>query len=58
MDRQLLINNIIGAYKAAVAYGLPIIHSTAKVNAGLNNEAMVSPSSRVARQEGGRRENN
>jgi len=28
MDRQLLVNNIVGTAKAAVAYGLPIIHST------------------------------
>ncbi|MBV6324547.1 hydrolase [Duganella violaceipulchra] len=36
MDRQLLINNIVGAAKAAVAYGLPIIHSTVNVQTGLN----------------------
>ncbi|RFP18769.1 MULTISPECIES: hydrolase [unclassified Duganella] len=36
MDRQLLINNIVGASKAAVAYGLPIIHSTVNVQTGLN----------------------
>jgi nicotinamidase-related amidase len=36
MDRQLLINNIVGASKAAVAYGLPIIHSTVNVKTGLN----------------------
>lgn len=36
MDRQLLINNIVGACKAAVAYGLPIIHSTVNVKTGLN----------------------
>ncbi len=27
MDRQLLVNNIVGTAKAAVAYGLPIVHS-------------------------------
>ena len=36
MDRQLLINNIVGAAKAAVVYGLPIIHSTVNVKTGLN----------------------
>lgn len=36
MDRQLLVNNIVGAAKAAVAYGLPIIHSTVNVETGLN----------------------
>jgi len=36
MDRQLLINNIVGACNAAVAYGLPIIHSTVNVKTGLN----------------------
>ncbi len=36
MDRQLLVNNIVGASKAAVAYGLPIVHSTVNVQSGLN----------------------
>jgi nicotinamidase-related amidase len=36
MDRQLLINNIVGASKAAVAYGIPIVHSTVNVKTGLN----------------------
>ena len=36
MDRQLLINNIVGASNAAVAYGLPIVHSTVNVKTGLN----------------------
>ncbi|WP_424360788.1 hydrolase [Methylocystis parvus] len=36
MDRQLLVNNIVGACKAAVAYGLPIVHSTVNVKTGLN----------------------
>ena len=36
MDRQLLINNIVGACKAAVVYGLPIVHSTVNVETGLN----------------------
>lgn len=36
MDRQLLIHNIVGASKAALAYGLPIVHSTVNVKTGLN----------------------
>jgi nicotinamidase-related amidase len=36
MDRQLLVNNIVGTAKAAVAYGLPIVHSTVNVKTGLN----------------------
>ncbi|EJL29586.1 nicotinamidase-like amidase [Caulobacter sp. AP07] len=36
MDRQLLVNNIVGAAKAAVAYGLPIVHSTVNVATDLN----------------------
>lgn len=36
MDRQLLVNNIVGAAQAAVAYGLPIVHSTVNVKTGLN----------------------
>jgi nicotinamidase-related amidase len=40
MDRQLLINNIVGSAKAAVAYGLPIVHSTVNVKTGLNKPAI------------------
>ena len=36
MDRQLLVNNIVGTAQAAVAYGLPIVHSTVNVRSGLN----------------------
>lgn len=36
MDRQLLVNHIVGVSKAAVAYGLPIVHSTVNVGTGLN----------------------
>ena len=36
MDRQILINNIVGVAKAAVVYGLPIVHSTVNVKTGLN----------------------
>jgi hypothetical protein len=30
------VNDICGAAKAAVAYGLPIVHSTVNVKTGLN----------------------
>ena len=36
MDRQLLINNIVGCAMAAVTYGLPVVHSTVNVQTGLN----------------------
>lgn len=36
VDRQLLVNNIVGCAKVAVAYGLPIIHSKVNVQTGLN----------------------
>ncbi len=36
MDRQLLINNIVGVAKIGLAYRLPIIHSTVNVKTGLN----------------------
>jgi nicotinamidase-related amidase len=36
MDRQLLVCNIVGCAKAAMAYGLPIVHSTVNVKTGLN----------------------
>lgn len=36
MDRQQLVNNIVGVAKAAVAYKLPIVHSTVNVKTGLN----------------------
>ena len=36
MDRQLLVNNIVGVAKIGLAYGLPIVHSTVNVKTGLN----------------------
>ncbi len=36
MDRQLLVNNIVGVAKIGLAYGLPIIHSTVNVKTGMN----------------------
>src|SRR5258708_18868940 len=36
MERQLLVSNIVRASKAAVLYGLPIVHSTVNVKTGVN----------------------
>lgn len=36
MDRQKLIDNIVGVAQIGIAYGLPIIHSTVNVKTGLN----------------------
>ena len=36
MDREKLIDNIIGVAQIGIAYGLPIIHSTVNVKTGLN----------------------
>lgn len=41
MDRQLLVNNIVGVAKIGLAYGLPIIHSTVNVKTGLNKPPIV-----------------
>lgn len=41
MDRQLLVNNIVGTAKAAVAYGLPIVHSSVNVKTGLNKPPLA-----------------
>ena len=36
MERQRLVSNIVRAAKAAVIYGLPIVHSTVNVQTGVN----------------------
>src|SRR5258708_9569662 len=36
MERQRLVSNILRASKAAVIYGLPIVHSTVNVQTGIN----------------------
>ncbi len=36
MDHQALIDNIVTVVKTAVAYGLPIVHSTVNVKTGVN----------------------
>ena len=40
MDRQLLINNIVGLTKMAKLYKMPIILSTVNVQTGLNSETI------------------
>ena len=40
MDRQRLIDNIVGVAKAGRAFGLPIVHSTVNVKIGLNKPAI------------------
>ena len=40
MDRALMVNNIVGAAKAAILYKMPIIHSTVNVKSGLNKPAI------------------
>ncbi|MEJ7740222.1 MAG: hydrolase [Chitinophagaceae bacterium] len=40
MDRQLLVNNILGTIKMANVYGMPIILSTVNVKTGLNEETI------------------
>ena len=41
MDRQLLVNNIVGVAKIGLTYGLPIVHSTVNVKTGLNKPPIV-----------------
>lgn len=36
MERQRLVSNIVRAAKAAVTYGLPVVHSTVNVRTGVN----------------------
>src|SRR5258708_5108072 len=40
MERQRLVSNIVRAVKAAVLYGLPIVHSTVNVATGINKPAI------------------
>ena len=41
MERQRLVTNIVRAAKAAVAYGLPVIHSTVNVATGANKPTIA-----------------
>lgn len=40
MDRQLLVDNIVGVAKIARAYDVPVVHSTVNVQTGLNKPAI------------------
>jgi nicotinamidase-related amidase len=46
MERQRLVSNIVRASKAAVIYGLPIVHSTVNVQTGVNKPP-IAPLRRV-----------
>jgi nicotinamidase-related amidase len=41
MERQRLVSNILRAAKAAITYGLPIVHSTVNVKTGINKPAIA-----------------
>src|SRR5437764_6552891 len=40
MERQRLVSNIARAVKAAVLYGVPVVHSTVNVQTGINKAAI------------------
>ena len=42
MERQRLVSNIVRASKAAVIYGLPIVHSTVNVQTGINKPPIAA----------------
>jgi len=42
MERQRLVSNIVRAAKAAVTYGLPIVHSTVNVKTGINKAPIAA----------------
>lgn len=41
MDRQLLVNNIVGTAKMAKLYNLPIVLTTVNVSTGLNEDTIL-----------------
>jgi nicotinamidase-related amidase len=41
MERQRMVTNIVRATKAALLYGLPIVHSTVNVKTGINKPAIA-----------------
>ncbi|KTD63301.1 YcaC related amidohydrolase [Legionella santicrucis] len=41
MDKQKLVNNIVGVAKTGMAYNLPIILTTVNVNSGLNKPTIL-----------------
>ncbi len=42
MERQRLVSNIVRASRAAVGYGLPVVHSTVNVRAGTNKPPIAA----------------
>jgi nicotinamidase-related amidase len=46
MERQRLVSNILRATKAALGYGLPIVHSTVNVQSG-RNKPTIAPLRRL-----------
>jgi nicotinamidase-related amidase len=46
MERQGLVSNIVRASKAAVTYGLPVVHSTVNVKSG-KNKPPIAPLRKV-----------
>lgn len=42
MERQRLVSNIVRAAKVAVAYGLPVVHSTVNVKTGKNKPPIAA----------------
>lgn len=42
MERQRLVSNIVRACKAALTYGLPIVHSTVNVESGINKPPIAA----------------
>src|SRR5512138_2081547 len=41
-ERQRLVSNIVRACKAALTYGLPIVHSTVNVETGINKPPIAA----------------
>ena len=42
MERQRLVSNIVRAARAAVTYGLPVVHSTVNVRTGINKPPIAA----------------
>ena len=42
MERQRLVSNIVRASRAAVGYGLPVVHSTVNVRTGINKPPIAA----------------
>ena len=41
MERQRMVSNVLRAVRAALAYGLPVVHSTVNVKTGRNKPAIA-----------------